>query len=375
MRDKERMSGRYEEEESTHSRSRQARQRARKKKKKKMIVLVIIEVLALLVIAAGAFAYFYVQNQYDKIETVAFQKHEVATNPDLPSSVVETSKGYRTIMFYGVDARNNSDLTKNANSDSVIICSINNDTKEIKLVSVLRDTMVQTTDGKYHKLTDVYAAYGVQEALETINRNFDLNITEYVTVNWYAVAETIDLMGGLDIEITDKEAAAINQFLWETSKSTGIASSNVDVYEGVHHLDGIQSTTYARVRNVGHHDITRAERQRKVISLMLEKAKQSSIGTLNDICNTVFPNISTNLTLSDILSLASDVSSYKIADQGLFPYKYWDQSGGYYYVYCNTLTENVDQLHTFLFGNEEYTPSSTVQTISEYILDYRSEHE
>ena len=322
MRDKERMSGRYEEEESTHSRSRQARQRARKKKKKKMIVLVIIEVLALLVIAAGAFAYFYVQNQYDKIETVAFQKHDVATNPDLPSSVVETSKGYRTIMFYGVDARNNSDLTKNANSDSVIICSINNDTKEIKLVSILRDTMVQTTDGKYHKLTDVYAAYGVQEALETINRNFDLNITEYVTVNWYAVAETIDLMGGLDIEITDKEAAAINQFLWETSKSTGIASSNVDVYEGVHHLDGIQSTTYARVRNVGHHDITRAERQRKVISLMLEKAKQSSIGTLNDICNTVFPNISTNLTLSDILSLASDVSSYKIADQGLFPYKY-----------------------------------------------------
>lgn len=375
MRDKERMSGRYEEEESTHSRSRQARQRARKKKKKKMIVLVIIEVLALLVIAAGAFAYFYVQNQYDKIETVAFQKHDVATNPDLPSSVVETSKGYRTIMFYGVDARNNSDLTKNANSDSVIICSINNDTKEIKLVSILRDTMVQTTDGKYHKLTDVYAAYGVQEALETINRNFDLNITEYVTVNWYAVAETIDLMGGLDIEITDKEAAAINQFLWETSKSTGIASSNVDVYEGVHHLDGIQSTTYARVRNVGHHDITRAERQRKVISLMLEKAKQSSIGTLNDICNTVFPNISTNLTLSDILSLASDVASYKIADQGLFPYKYWDQSGGHYYVYCNTLTENVDQLHTFLFGNEEYTPSSTVQTISEYILDYRSEHQ
>ena len=217
--------------------------------------------------------------------------------------------------------------------------------------------------------------YGVQEALETINRNFDLNITEYVTVNWYAVAETIDLMGGLDIEITDKEAAAINQFLWETSKSTGIASSNVDVYEGVHHLDGIQSTTYARVRNVGHHDITRAERQRKVISLMLEKAKQSSIGTLNDICNTVFPNISTNLTLSDILSLASDVASYKIADQGLFPYKYWDQSGGHYYVYCNTLTENVDQLHTFLFGNEDYTPSSTVQTISDYILDYRSEHE
>ena len=155
MRDKERMSGRYEEEESTHSRSRQARQRARKKKKKKMIVLVIIEVLALLVIAAGAFAYFYVQNQYDKIETVAFQKHEVATNPDLPSSVVETSKGYRTIMFYGVDARNNSALTKNAHSDSVIICRINNDTKEIKLVSVLRDTMVQTTDGKYHKLTDV----------------------------------------------------------------------------------------------------------------------------------------------------------------------------------------------------------------------------
>lgn len=374
MRDNERRDRRYEEEEPMHSRSRQARQKARKKKKRKMIVLVIIEVLVLLVIAACAFAYFYVQGQYDKIETVAFKKHEVATNPDLPSSVVESSKGYRTIMFYGVDARNNSDLTKDANSDSAIICSINNDTKEIKLVSVLRDTMVQTTDGKYHKLTDVYAAYGVQEALETINRNFDLNITEYVTVNWYAVAETIDLMGGLDIDISEKEAAAINQFLWETSKSTGIASDNVDVYEGVHHLNGIQCTTYARVRNVGHHDITRAERQRKVISLMLDKAKQSSISTLNDICNSVFPNISTNLSLTEILSLAADVGSYEIADQGLFPYKYWDQSGGHYYVYCNTLTDNVDQLHTFLFGNEEYTPSATVKSISDYILEYHADN-
>ena len=118
-----------------------------KKKKKKMIVLVIIEVLALLVIAAGAFAYFYVQNQYDKIETVAFQKHEVATNPDLPSSVVETSKGYRTyyVLRRGCPQQQRSDEERELGF--VIICSINNDTKEIKLVSVLRDTMVQTTDG------------------------------------------------------------------------------------------------------------------------------------------------------------------------------------------------------------------------------------
>lgn len=360
------------EVEEPRPRSRRSRRRA--KKRKKMIILVVVEVIVLLLIAGGAFAVFYVQNLWDKVETVSFEKHEVQTNEDLPETVIESSKGYTTIMFYGVDARNNTDLVKNANSDSDIICCINNDTKEVKLVSVLRDTFVQTTDGKWHKLTDVYAMYGVQEAIETINRNFDLNISEYVTVNWRAVAETIDLLGGLDIEISSAEASAINQFLDETIRATGIQGDYVDVYEGEHHLTGIQCTSYARVRNVGHHDIDRASRQRTVIMKMLEAAKSAGIGTLNDICNEVFPNISTNFSLTEVLGLAADVASYDIVEQTLFPFDYVDQQGGHYYVYCNTLVDNVTALHKLLYDNDAYSPSATVQGISDYITEYRYEN-
>ena len=348
---------------------RQAREAA-KKKKKKMVTLVVVEVIILFIVAGAAFAYFYMQNLWDKTETADFRKEDIATNPDLPDSVKERTKGYRTILFFGVDARNNTELVKGVNADTDIICTINEDTGEIKLVSILRDTYLETTDGKHEKLTDIYCHYGVQEAIQTINRNLDLNITDYVTVNWKAVGDTINLLGGLDIELSSAEAGAVNDYVGEVISKTGLVSDGkIEEYAGVHHLDGAQAVSYARVRSVGLHDVRRAERQRLVISLMLSKAKSAGLGTLNDICNTVFPEVSTNITLSEVVSLMADISSYEISDSGLFPTKYQDQQGGSYFVYCNDLIDNVIELHQFLYENEEYTPSATVKKISQYIDD------
>ena len=357
---------------SQRSRGRQA---AKKKKRKKLIALIVVEVFVLLLIAGVGFGYFYVQSLWDTMETVSFEKEEVQTNEDLHQSVVEKSKGYTTIMLYGVDARNNKDLVRSANADTSIICCINNDTKEIKLVSVLRDTLVETTKNKHTKLNVVYAGYGVQEAIQTINKNFDLNITQYVTVNWKAVAQAVDALGGLDIELTSvAEAEAVNQFLDEVEEATGLKSDYIDERAGEQHLNGVQVTSYARVRNVGKHDIRRAERQRTVIIKMLEAAKGADLATLNKLITEVFPGISTNFTMTEILDLAKDVTSYSIADQTVFPFKYVDQVGGDYFVYCNDLVYNATELHKYLYNNDEYVPSSTVHKVSEYILDYKAEH-
>ncbi len=357
-----------EEENIPRSRSKHAQDGQQKKKRKKTL-LIVVGTLLVLLIATCLFAWFYIQNMWNKMEMVSFNRSDVQTN-DLSDSVLQASEGYTTIMLYGVDARNNSDLLKNANADTDMICCINNETKEIKLVSILRDTFMETTTNRHTKLTNVYSGYGVQESLQTINRNLDLNITQYVTVNWKAVAQAVDILGGLDIEMSKAEAKATNNYIDEVISTTGISSSSIEEVAGTHHLDGVQTVAYARVRSVGNSDITRTQRQRTVILAMLEVAKKASLTTLNKLCNEVFPGISTNFTFSEVLELALDVSSYTIADQALFPFSYVSQQGGSYYIYSTTLVENVEQLHYFLYGNENYEPSSTVETISQYITTY-----
>jgi len=373
------MSERYERPDLNED----VRSRRKKKKRKKAITLLVLEVLALVVVAGGAFLFFYADRLWGKQnggEAVSFEQSDIKVNSDIPQAVVEASKGYTTILFYGVDARNNSALTKYANADSEIICCINNDTKEVKLVSVLRDTFLETSEGKHGKLTNIYAGYGVQESIQTFNKCFDLNITNYVTVNWKALAEAVNILGGLDVEMKNKEAKAINKWIDETSESTGISTTHVEPKgDGVYHLDGIQAVTYARIRNVvvdnEGHDIGRAHRQRKVIQLMLEKSKKADFATLQDLAETVMPGIATSFSLTDVLLMAKDVRKYDITEQTVFPFEYVDQQDlSTAYVYCNDLVGNVRKLHSFLYGLENYSPSSTVQSVSEYIDSYRVKH-
>ena len=345
--------------------------------------MLVVEIIVILGVFAAGFAWFYMDKKMDLLQTLergeTFAAADVQTNADIPKEVVEASKGYTTILLYGVDARNNKDLLKDANADTDIICCINNDTYEVKLVSVLRDTYMQTTVGKYKKLTDIYAAYGVKESMETVNRNFDLAISKYVSVNWKSVAQAIDLLGGIDMDLTEKEIRNINSLMPEVMKTTGIQSYPISGSDGTYHMDGVQSVCYARIRNVvvNHegHDIGRATRQRKVISKMLEAAKGASLSQLNEVCNQVFPGISTNIELTEILSMAMNVGKFTISDQALFPFEYIDQQDlKTAYVYCNTLSSNVAELHSFLYGLDGYTPSKTVSEISDYITQYRKEH-
>ena len=358
----------------------------KKKKRGKFIALLVLEILLVLLIGAGAFIFFWSKSKVDNMQRpakeagVTFEAEDVVINPDIPEEAVETQKGYTTFMIYGVDARNNRDMVRDANADTDIICCINNDTKEVKLVSILRDTFLETSTGKHTKLTDIYAGYGVQESIQTINKCFDLTITQYVTVNWTLVAKIVQYIDGIDIELSNSEARAINNYSEEISRISGISTTTVEANgAGTYHLDGVQTAAYCRIRSVGHHDITRAERQRKVIGITLNKIKgmglTDQIGLLDMV--TEEGNIATNFTYSELMGMLTSIGSYSISEQGLFPFEgqYRDQNNLVTaYVYCDTLTENVTMLHKMLYDLDEYQPSGTVNEVSDYITSYRKQH-
>lgn len=355
----------------------------RARRHRKYVVLLVVELLAVLVVTAVAVIFFYIKGKYDVMTTqipeVSFERKDIRTNEGIEDQIKVINEKYTLIMAYGVDARNNTDLLKDANADTDIIICINNDTHEVKLVSVLRDSYICMTNGKYRKLTDIYAGYGVKESIETINKNFDLNISQYVTVNWKALAKAIDILGGIDVDVTNAEIRQINEYGVEVSKVTGYKFHELSSGAGERHLIGEQAVAFARIRNVTRdgegHDIARATRQRKVIQAMLSAAKDASLSELNNLLSEVLPMAATNISFSEALSLASDVGSFTISDQACFPFDYIDQEvKTTAYVYFHTLTSNVSELHKFLFGEENYSPSSTVRGISDYIDEYRRKH-
>ena len=195
----------------------------------------------------------------------------------------------------GVDSRD-GDLESGTNSDTMIIASINNDTKEVKLVSVYRDTYLRIGEdeegnGIYNKANSAYAKYGPEGFMRMLNSNLDLNVTYVVTVDFQAVAEAVELLGGIDEELSEEEIIHLNNYCKETAEVTGMDYEPLEEVAGVHHLNGVQTVAYARIRYTVGDDFRRAARQREVIYKIVEKAKNADVGTLTKILDEVFPSI------------------------------------------------------------------------------------
>ncbi len=276
--------------------------------------------------------------------------------------------GYWNIAVFGVDSRD-SNLGKGALADVQMLASINKKTGEIRLVSVFRDTYVQINDdGDFHKINEAYFKGGYQQALDTLKRNLDITVDDYATFNWKAVADAINILGGIDLEITDKEFAHINSFITETVESTGVYSQHLQS-AGMNHLDGVQAVAYSRLRLMDT-DFNRTERQRKVVSLALEKAKQADFNTLKTIAGTVIPEISTSIGIEDVIPLAKNVKRYHLGQTAGFPFaKTTAMVGKMDCVIPMTLESNVVLLHQFLFDTENYQPSASVKAISRTISE------
>ena len=284
-----------------------------------------------------------------------------------------TQEGYTNIALFGTDSREGAaENGEPVRSDTIIVASLNNETKEVKLVSVYRDTMLEQEGQHYDKANVAYAQGGPEEAVNMLNRNLDLDIEDYVSVNFLAMADVVDALDGVDIELTDEEVVHMNNYCVETSEVTGKSYERIEPeVGGTCHLNGVQAVSYARIRYTAGGDFTRTERQRLLIEKVVEKAKDAGIVKINEIIDAVLPEVSTSLSASEILQMAVGVFDYTLGDSKGFPFDSATPESvpGYSgsYVVPVGLENNVIQLHEFLFPDEEYTPTEKLTSISDNI--------
>ena len=334
--------------------------RQRRLRKRKMLIIEIIALVVLLLV-------LLVWGLISKVDFQKFSLFEAGINEDLDTSFL---KGYTNIAVFGLDNRDETSYDS-GNSDVIMVASINNETKEIRLVSVYRDTYLCVDDEQnYNKANAAYARGGAKNAVKMLNRNLDLNITEFVCVDWKALIETIDALGGVEIDVQENEVEYLNAYVGDTTCWVPEADGTWIAGPGLQTLNGTQATAYARIRYTAGDDFMRAARQRIVLQAMMDKVKQADLKTLFKIVNDVADDVSTSFNLSQLLGLASAVKDYSIAGTTGFPFQLTTgEVSGKDYVFPVELDNNVVALHQYLFGEEEgYTPSNTMQAISDDIV-------
>lgn len=324
-----------------------------------IITLIILEIIFL--VFTGA--YRYAVNKMNQMQVSSYKPAQV-TNPNITNQKMEEMSGYWTVALFGVDSRTNA-VGKGNNADVIIICNIDQGTGAIKLVSVFRDTYLNISDqGLYNKINQAYFRGGPEQAVEALNRNLDLQIDDFATFNWKAVVDAVNILGGVDVELSKAEFYYINSYITETVKATGVYSTHLKS-AGMNHLDGVQAVAYARLRKMDT-DYARTERQREIIEKCFQKLKKSDFAVVNNVMEVVFPQILSSVTIDDIIPAAKNLAKYTIADTMGFPSARTDGNMGKKgaCVIPQTLESNVTLLHQFLFGDENYQPSDMVKKIS-----------
>jgi len=321
----------------------------------------IFGVIALLILTTGG---IYAASKLSKIE-----KQDVNIKKLHITKDVDYGEGYLNIALFGLDSREGT-LGKGNRSDTIMIASLNKKTGEVKLVSVFRDTLLEMEDGTLNKANAAYAIGGPEEAIAMINKNLDMDIEKYIAVNFNALVDVIDAVGGLDIELSYEEIIHTNNYCIETSKITGKGFEKIDPpIDGTYHLNGVQAVSYSRIRRTAGGDFARTKRQRLVLEKIAEKVRKSNLGTLNKIIDSVFPQVSTNFTTAEMFDYAKDILHYKIGESMGFPetnlFDNMSKVGSV--VLADDLATNVRQIHRFLFGDDGYEVSETVRGIQSKI--------
>lgn len=300
----------------------------------------------------------------DDINVINIKQADIVTN----EGVAEETKGYTTIALYGVDSTDGN-KGSGTNSDCVMLLSINNATGEMKIVSVYRDTLLETygMDNGAMKINYAYQMGGALTSINTLNTNLDLNITDFVTIDFDGLASIINAIGGVTIDVDESELDAFNSSIANQIKESG------NFIDGIHSagkqvLNGEQAVAYSRIRTTDKGDITRTERQRKVLFAIAGKVKSmDAAATVLKFVDVSFGFVSTSITRDEMVKLAKKVSTYEFKEEIGFPMEYSpvilsDDQG---VVAANDLSSNVKRLHEYLYGNGGYTVSSTVSTISD----------
>ena len=347
-----------------------------KPRKKSKKILFILEIVVLLLFIGGLFVYGQISAKLDKID---IQETDLADQDIVTNDQAPQMTGYTTYALFGLDHRSKNEKLNTENSDTIIIASINNDTKAVKLVSVYRDTLLNVKDDTYSKANSAYALGGPTNAVSMLNTNLDLNITDYVAIDFNALVTVVDCLGGLDIPLSYAEIVHMNNYCVETSEETGKSYTPVELPDpkpedeeaivDTYHLNGVQATSYCRIRYTASLDMGRTERQRRVIQMIVDKAKKAGLSTIFDLMDQVFPMVKTSVSKTEILKMIPAMIGYSIDETTGFPndYKFAQVKGSV--IVPTTLESNVLKIHQFLYGDASYTPTQDVLNRSAQITN------
>lgn len=330
-------------------------------KKRRRSPIRFLFLLILLIAVLIGIVVFMLHSKLGKVQTKALDQSQLVTvNND------NNMKDYTNYAFFGIDSQTGSMSDRGNRSDSIIVVSINNSTKEVKLLSIYRDTFL-SINGKYSKINAAYSWGGPELAISTINRNLDLNIEKYATVNFKILANIVDAVGGIEVNVDKSIIKNLNSYIKDMNRINGGNSSTIKS-AGTYTLDGNQAVAYSRIRYTAGGDLARAGRQREVLEQIFEKGKKNPLKMMS-VMDEVLPQVKTNMSQDELFKMVLSVFKYEIKDQQGFP---WDQKEmryyGSYYGFPTTLKENEIRAHEYLFGTKDYQVSDELSRINQKII-------
>ncbi|MBQ7926981.1 MAG: LCP family protein [Lachnospiraceae bacterium] len=357
---------------NSNHRSTTGRQNTAKKKagSKRKLIIFAVEILVIAVMILALYLVTQMTSDTDGPKVTVLEPEKLEIKQEVVEN--ESMQGYKNIALFGVDATEEDELYKGSRSDSIMIASINMDTGDIKLVSVYRDTFLNLGNDSYRKCNAAYSYGGAEQAIRMLNMNLDMDIKEFITVGYKGLAEVIDGLGGVYIDVDAAELAHINNYQLAIAKV--LDKDYVKVKEaGYQLLDGIQATAYCRIRYTAGNDFKRAARQREVIMAIEEQAKKADLDTLMKVFNVAIDDVYTNIKTEDFTELLSNIMNYRIVAEDGFPQedmrtaKTIGAKGSS--VIPLDLVSNVVWLHEFLFEDQEYVVTESVREYSQKIKE------
>ena len=323
-----------------------SKRRKKKKKKKslgfKIFIGFLCVILAIAVVGGG-----YVIGLLNKMDNIELNKDNLGIVEDEFKEYDNVNK-IKNIALFGVDATDG----KTGRSDSIMIATLDPVHNKLKITSVMRDSYVSIDGHGQDKINHAYAYGGPELAIKTLNKNFGLNIEDFVSVNFSSLPTIINILGGIDIEITDSELQYINDYIDDINSMDGTDSPHIS-YAGVQHVDGTQALAYSRIRYTSGGDYERTQRHRTVLDALFNKLTNTSVASYNSLLNQVLPYVQTNLSAADILSLGTKVLGIgNNLEQDRFP-----RDG-----YCEGAM--IDGIYYLTFDKE-----ATVQQMRDYIFN------
>lgn len=308
----------------------------------KVIIGILISIITIVISGYVIFTY-----EFSKVKSVKLNTADSDLGITSPSPGT-TREDIVNILLFGDDRRSTDE---NGRSDSMMILSLNEKDKKIKLVSLMRDMYVSVGGHGMTKLTHAYSYGGAQLAIKTINQNLELYIRNYVKVDFAGLEKIVDMLGGVTIDVKEAEIQYLNSYVDEMANLEHISPTHV-TKAGVQTLNGIQAVGYSRIRYVGNNDFERTERQRRVLTQLLEKINAEGKLSYPKLLSSMLPYVETSLKQSEILSLGIEAMTLGISniEQSRVPYDghYYKVDSSIYYMGWDK-DYTIKELHKFLY--------------------------